>query len=171
MNSTINVPITDMMMPAGWIGAPSGGLLNSRAMNPPTKDPTRVDDSRRLKHPLRVTCAPTFAARWLVPRLATYQTLPGASAIAMDASQGLSPPGFFDVAIRCCGRRNQPTHILSAGRNRSLESPRAPVTPEHRGRRVLAFVPRFSTASSDWWLCGRCTKRCSAHRTTHSPSP
>jgi LysR family transcriptional regulator, glycine cleavage system transcriptional activator len=59
-----------------------------------------VNDSRRLKHPLRVTCAPTFAARWLVPRLAAYQTLPGASAIAMDASQGLSPPGFFDVAIR-----------------------------------------------------------------------
>jgi LysR family glycine cleavage system transcriptional activator len=59
-----------------------------------------VDDCRRLKHPLRVTCAPTFAARWLVPRLATYQTLPGANAIAMDASQGLSPPGFFDVAIR-----------------------------------------------------------------------
>jgi LysR family transcriptional regulator, glycine cleavage system transcriptional activator len=59
-----------------------------------------VDDCRRLKHPLRVTCAPTFAARWLVPRLATYQNLPGANAIAMDASQGLSPPGFFDVAIR-----------------------------------------------------------------------
>jgi LysR family glycine cleavage system transcriptional activator len=59
-----------------------------------------VDDCRRVKHPLRVTCAPTFAARWLVPRLATYQTLPGANAIAMDASQGLSPSGFFDVAIR-----------------------------------------------------------------------
>lgn len=59
-----------------------------------------VDDCRRIKHPLRVTCAPTFAARWLVPRLATYQTLPGADAIAMDASQGLSPPGFFDVAVR-----------------------------------------------------------------------
>jgi len=59
-----------------------------------------VEDCRRLKPPLRVTCAPTFAARWLVPRLATYQTLPGANAIAMDASQGLSPPGVFDVAIR-----------------------------------------------------------------------
>lgn len=59
-----------------------------------------VDDCRRLKHPLRVTCAPTFAARWLVPRLASYQALPGANAIAMDASQGLSPPGSFDVAIR-----------------------------------------------------------------------
>jgi len=59
-----------------------------------------VDDCRRIKQPLRVTCAPTFAARWLVPRLASYHSLRGANAIAMDASQGLSPPGFFDVAIR-----------------------------------------------------------------------
>jgi DNA-binding transcriptional LysR family regulator len=34
---------------------------------------TAVDDCRRATHPLRVTCAPTFAARWLVPRLGTYQ--------------------------------------------------------------------------------------------------
>jgi LysR family glycine cleavage system transcriptional activator len=59
-----------------------------------------VDDCRRIKHPLRVTCAPTFAARWLVPHLVSYQTLPGASAIALDATQSLSPQGSFDVAIR-----------------------------------------------------------------------
>jgi LysR family glycine cleavage system transcriptional activator len=59
-----------------------------------------VDDCRRLKHPLRVTSAPTFAARWLVPRLASYHALPGSNAIALDASQGLSPPETFDVAIR-----------------------------------------------------------------------
>ena len=59
-----------------------------------------VDDCRRIKHPLRLTCAPTFAARWLTPRLASYQALPGADAIALDASQTLSPPGSFDVAIR-----------------------------------------------------------------------
>ena len=59
-----------------------------------------VDDCRRIKHPLRITCAPTFAARWLVPRLVSYQTLPGASAIALDATQSLSPQGSFDVAIR-----------------------------------------------------------------------
>jgi LysR family transcriptional regulator, glycine cleavage system transcriptional activator len=63
-----------------------------------------VDDCRRVRHPLRITCAPTFAARWLVPRLVSYQTLPGASAIALDATQTLSPPGSFDVAIRSgCG--------------------------------------------------------------------
>jgi LysR family transcriptional regulator, glycine cleavage system transcriptional activator len=59
-----------------------------------------VDDCRRLRQPLRVTCAPTFAARWLVPRLARYQLLPRAEAIALDASQTLSRPGTFDVAIR-----------------------------------------------------------------------
>ena len=61
---------------------------------------TAVDDCRRIKHPLRVTCAPTFAARWLIPRLAGYQLLPGADAIALDAAQSLSPAGTFDVAIR-----------------------------------------------------------------------
>jgi LysR family glycine cleavage system transcriptional activator len=59
-----------------------------------------VDDCRRIKHPLRITCAPTFAARWLVPRLVGYQTLLGASAIALDATQSLSPQGSFDIAIR-----------------------------------------------------------------------
>lgn len=59
-----------------------------------------VDDCRRARPPLRVTCAPTFAACWLVPRLAAYQALPGADAIALDAGQGLSPPGSFDVAVR-----------------------------------------------------------------------
>src|SRR5579863_311324 len=37
-----------------------------------------VDDCRRVKHPLRVTCAPTFAARWLLPRLAAYHSMTGA---------------------------------------------------------------------------------------------
>jgi LysR family transcriptional regulator, glycine cleavage system transcriptional activator len=61
---------------------------------------TAVDDCRRSKHPLRVTCAPTFAARWLLPRLAAYHALPGADTIALDAAQTLLPPGAFDVAIR-----------------------------------------------------------------------
>ena len=58
------------------------------------------DDCRRFRHPLRVTCAPTFAARWLAPKLASYQMLPGADAIALDASQTLSPADSKDVAIR-----------------------------------------------------------------------
>jgi LysR family glycine cleavage system transcriptional activator len=59
-----------------------------------------VDDCRRLKQPLRVTCAPTFAARWLLPRLATYHALPGADAIVLDNIQAVLPAGAFDVAIR-----------------------------------------------------------------------
>ncbi len=59
-----------------------------------------VDNCRRVKQPLRVTCAPTFASRWLLPRLATYQTLPGADAITLDTAQAISPRSTFDVAIR-----------------------------------------------------------------------
>ena len=59
-----------------------------------------VDDCRRIKQPLRVTCAPTFAARWLVPRLATYHALPGADAFVLDNVQTVLPIGSFDVAIR-----------------------------------------------------------------------
>jgi LysR family transcriptional regulator, glycine cleavage system transcriptional activator len=61
---------------------------------------TAVDDFRRIRQPLRVTCAPTFAARWLLPRLTAYHALPGADAIALDATQELLPPGAFDVAVR-----------------------------------------------------------------------
>jgi LysR family glycine cleavage system transcriptional activator len=61
---------------------------------------TAVDDFRRIRQPLRVTCAPTFAARWLLPRLTAYHALPGADAIALDATQDLLPPGTFDVAVR-----------------------------------------------------------------------
>src|ERR1700722_8527680 len=59
-----------------------------------------VDDCRRIKQPLRVTCAPTFAARWLIPRLAAYHALPGADAIALDVTQELLPAGACDVAVR-----------------------------------------------------------------------
>jgi LysR family transcriptional regulator, glycine cleavage system transcriptional activator len=59
-----------------------------------------VDDFRRIKTPLRVTCAPTFAARWLIPRLGAYHALPGADAIALDVTQDLLPVGACDVAVR-----------------------------------------------------------------------
>jgi LysR family glycine cleavage system transcriptional activator len=59
-----------------------------------------LDDCRRSKPPLRVTCAPTFAARWLLPRLAGYHALAGANTIALDTAQAISPPEAFDVAIR-----------------------------------------------------------------------
>ncbi len=59
-----------------------------------------LDDCRRARHPLRVTCAPAFAARWLLPRLAAYHALPGADAIILDTAQTITPNNSFDVAIR-----------------------------------------------------------------------
>jgi LysR family glycine cleavage system transcriptional activator len=61
---------------------------------------TAVDECRSVKQPLRVTCAPTFASRWLVPRLAAYHAIPGANALVLDNTQAVSPDGSFDVAIR-----------------------------------------------------------------------
>ena len=59
-----------------------------------------VDQCRRRQRALRVTCAPTFATRWLIPRLAAYHALPDSQAITLDASDILLTPDRFDVAIR-----------------------------------------------------------------------
>lgn len=59
-----------------------------------------IDRCRNSQPVLRVTCAPTFASRWLVPRLAEYHTTPGAQPIALDVSADLLPLTSFDVAIR-----------------------------------------------------------------------
>lgn len=59
-----------------------------------------IDDCRGAPQALRVTCAPTFASRWLVPRLAEYQALEGAQPIALDTTATYLPPDRFDVAIR-----------------------------------------------------------------------
>jgi LysR family glycine cleavage system transcriptional activator len=86
-----------------------------------------VDDCRRVKQPLRVTCAPTFAARWLIPRLATYHSLPGANAIVLDNAQAVLPAGAFDVAIRT-GRGPWPDHgtaKLMAERRTPMFSPKS----------------------------------------------
>ncbi len=49
---------------------------------------------------LRVTCAPTLANRWLVPRLPDYNQLPGAMPIMLDISTETRRVEDFDVAIR-----------------------------------------------------------------------
>jgi LysR family transcriptional regulator, glycine cleavage system transcriptional activator len=59
-----------------------------------------VDHCRRRRRPLRVTCAPTFATRWLIPRLAAYHATPGSQPIALDATDAVLAPDRFDVAIR-----------------------------------------------------------------------
>lgn len=59
-----------------------------------------IDRCRSMQPALRVTCAPTFASRWLVPRLEQYHASPGAQPITLDATAALLPAGQFDVAIR-----------------------------------------------------------------------
>lgn len=49
--------------------------------------------------PLRVTAPPTFASRWLVPRLARYPA-PRGLGIELDVSTDIRAPDAFDVAIR-----------------------------------------------------------------------
>jgi LysR family glycine cleavage system transcriptional activator len=59
-----------------------------------------VDDLRSGTQPLRVTAVPTFAMRWLTPRLARYHALPNAVPIALDVSAELRSDDSFDIAIR-----------------------------------------------------------------------
>jgi LysR family glycine cleavage system transcriptional activator len=59
-----------------------------------------VEDCRGAAEPLRVTAVPTFAMRWLTPRLAANHALPDAVPIRLDVSAELRPADGFDIAIR-----------------------------------------------------------------------
>lgn len=59
-----------------------------------------LDQCRGTRRALRVTCAPTFATRWLISRLGAYHALPDSQPIALDATHALLPQDRFDVAIR-----------------------------------------------------------------------
>ncbi|WP_165356615.1 LysR family transcriptional regulator [Sphingosinicella sp. BN140058] len=48
---------------------------------------------------LRVSATPTFASRWLAPRLTSF-TEPHGLAVAIDPAIDLRAPGSFDIAIR-----------------------------------------------------------------------
>ena len=58
-----------------------------------------VDAFQAAAAPLRVTAPPTFASRWLAPRLSGFLS-PGGAAIELDISSDLRNPAAFDVAIR-----------------------------------------------------------------------
>lgn len=58
-----------------------------------------LDEFQAATAPLRVTAPPTFASRWLAPRLSGY-TAPGRAAIELDISSDVRNPTAFDVAIR-----------------------------------------------------------------------
>ena len=59
-----------------------------------------VSRSQSAPRAIRVTCAPTFASRWLVPKLAEYHAAAGAQPITLDATATLLAPTQFDIAIR-----------------------------------------------------------------------
>ena len=59
-----------------------------------------VEECRGAADGLRVTVVPTFAMRWLTPRLAAYHALPHAVPIRLDVSAELRPAEDFDIAIR-----------------------------------------------------------------------
>ncbi|WP_395678255.1 LysR substrate-binding domain-containing protein [Inquilinus sp.] len=59
-----------------------------------------VEECRGTAEPLRVTAVPTFAMRWLTPRLAAYHASPDAVPIRLDVSAELRPAEGFDIAIR-----------------------------------------------------------------------
>lgn len=58
-----------------------------------------LDAFQAAAAPLRVTAPPTFAGRWLAPRLPGYRA-PDGAAIELDISSDLRDPTAFDVAIR-----------------------------------------------------------------------
>ena len=66
-----------------------------------------VEDCRGAAQPLRLTAVPSFATRWLAPRLARYHALADATRIEVDCSVGLRAVEDFDLAIRT-GRGDWP---------------------------------------------------------------
>jgi LysR family transcriptional regulator, glycine cleavage system transcriptional activator len=58
-----------------------------------------LDGFRAATPPLRVTAPPTFASRWLAPRLAHYPA-PDGIGIELDVSTDIRDPAAFDIAIR-----------------------------------------------------------------------
>jgi LysR family glycine cleavage system transcriptional activator len=82
---------------------------------------TALEAFRAEAQVLRVTAPPSFAARWLAPRLANHPV----GAVELDVSTGLRAPAAFDLAIRT-GRGQWPglkSHRLFPVRLTPLVSP------------------------------------------------
>ncbi|MDQ2878919.1 MAG: LysR family transcriptional regulator [Pseudomonadota bacterium] len=78
----------------------AGVTLGAKAHEAITLLHRAVDDCRGTPAGIRLTCTPSFATRWLIPRLGRYERLPAATPIVLDVSEELRTSGAFDIAIR-----------------------------------------------------------------------
>lgn len=81
------VPTPEAVALAGQVRQALDGISNA------------LDQFQAGSAPLRVTVPPTFAMRWLAPRLSDYRAAGGA-VVELDISSDLRDPTAFDVAIR-----------------------------------------------------------------------
>ena len=61
---------------------------------------TALGECRAAAPQLRLTAPPSFATRWLAPRLGHFHALQDAPKVALDVSSDVRDPRSFDVAIR-----------------------------------------------------------------------
>lgn len=112
-----------------------------------------LDRARHMRRALRVTCAPSFAARWLVPRLTSYQALPDAEPIALDVTDAILPAFRCDVAIRSSAEPADGMASLELARDEGtpMLSP-ALLGAGARSPRRLLELPLFPDARWPAWF-------------------
>lgn len=81
------------------VATPAAATLASRVRHALDGINDALDAFQAASTPLRVTAPPTFASRWLAPRLSGFRA-PGGAAIELDISSDVRNPTAFDVAIR-----------------------------------------------------------------------
>lgn len=81
------------------IPTPAATLLADRVREALAGISEALDEFHAAPPLLRVTAPPTFAARWLAPRLSRYHAQ-GGLGIELDVSTDMRDPDEFDVAIR-----------------------------------------------------------------------
>ncbi|MFO0583815.1 MAG: LysR family transcriptional regulator [Anaeromyxobacter sp.] len=126
-----------------------------------------VDQARTLKRALRVTCAPAFATRWLVPRLAAYQATPGAVPVALNATDAALPPDRFDVAIRSAASPPRARRARPARRPGHADA--RPVAVGRGAARAVAAPPPRAAAPRRRALAGLVRPRGPARRRATGP--
>lgn len=79
---------------------PAGATLSGRLGEVMGLVRTAVAECRSSEAPLRVTVTPTFATRWLLPRLPRYRAISDAARVQLEVSTDLRTRDQFDIAIR-----------------------------------------------------------------------